>query len=1059
VATLIHKVAHGLSASDQIMFGNLVGGEGLEENTIYFVLAAGLTADDFAVSLTDGGAAVVYTTDITDGVIVEPNTYQVTTVPAMAPPDAPVAPSAPTLTSAQVSGIVRLRIEITDTPEEKHRAWEVQVTTKFDSGTGDPDWSTPLVVSLPTNQTELSIPALGNTVYAVRVREQDVYGQFSAFSTEETLTTLEGSDALNAALAAISNGVDGQVIDWDNIVPDAVRETHIQAGSVTANALAATLVLSSLIYAGNPSSRHVELDEFGIRLVDADGSLVVNIPTDSAQPVYFKGEVVAESLSSQESNDLSGTVDVTGDAVVTLANGVQAPTVAPTVSIVTPQSTPLTGAPGGALTMPGLSYDTSDGIYWVPADPATGYVAHAFDASGEYVSSIESTGSTTTTTTTYGGTAHIADTAEATDSSTESQIAVPIVMPRDGRITKVSIYLAGHNDSPSIRNCVWSNGGTLLDYSSAYTATNEGATGVGDSHQYNKTLSNGAINYNGGTTYKVGAMWVSDGQGWQWDRDDGSSKTTYLGSGENFDDFTVTRTETTHKPNVYITYEYDTDSRLETQQMIAAVGDADYVYTLDKTGVVWKYDKITGSHVAHSSVQTAISGAKANAGMFLDATAGELIITTFTGTGAGVYPKFVRVNKSTLAVSSTVYSAAAGTTFNGTNDVIRGGARVSDDVNGGGAATYFVTTYTAALVGSVYAYTFSGTTATQVSDRDFGQYGTVASGLTHSNGTDSTGLFYGRSGSNIYQFTRWDWTTASAIYWLCYAWYDSVGTTHETVVGPRTSLTLRRRESITVQTPGIPTGGADDPDKVRVYMKPNATDPGAGAFKLQATDALTSRTFSTYNSAGAADGGGTAFPVGTPATLKSAGTGFTLKGTGAMNRVGTSFPGSPATNDQYWRSDLGMEFYYDGTRWLSVQLHRVVLEKWVAAQNVSVTATTAAYDRGFSPDLQGCSDIWLVKLTSNIFIASGGTALSGSHKWDVQLQAGQDGTNNTLTAKGSAASLNSGASGVWRRVTSTLGVLLNNGTVHDTFQIDVTKTGTPGGTQFFNEVTYRYVAT
>jgi len=960
VASLIHATAHGLAVDDPFEFINLEPEDtGVFEGTTYYVLTVP-DADTFTFSETEGGAAVVLDLAITAGDIMEVDQYTVVVDGNMDPPDPLPTPTAPTVTSSTVSGIVRLLIELNGAPEEKLRSWEVQVTSKYGpplyptgvastdvftytahglaaddiirflsitGGTGislntdyyvlasgltadafklstssggaaldfstdltaseasipnEPDWTKPLIITLPSEQSEVSIPALGLTTYAVRVRAQDVYGQFSAFCTIVEATTIEGSDALAAALSAVTNGVDGMVIDYDNILPDAIREEHIQARSVVAESLASIITLSSLIYAGNPAARHVELDEFGVRLVDADGTLVVNIPTDSTQPVYFRGEVVAEGFSSQESNDLSGTVDVTGDAVVTLANGVSAPTVAPTVTVVTPQATALTGAPG-SIAQPGLFYDTTDGIYWVPADPTTGYVAHYFDASGEYGGSIGATGSTTTVTTTYGSTSHIADTAEATDSGSESQISTPLVMPRDGRITKVSIYLAGHNGTPSVRNCVWANGGTLLGNSASYSAANEGATGVGDSHQYNKSMSS-PITVVGGNTYRVGAMQVSDADGWQWDRDDGSSKTTYLGSGENFDDFTTTRTETTHKPNVYITYEYDVDTRLETAAMIGVAADANYVYTLDNTGVVWKYDKVTTSHVAHSGVQTAISGTKANAGMFYDSTAAELIITTFTGTGAGVFPKFVRVNTSTLAVSSTVYSAAAGTTFNGTNDVIRGGARVSDDVLGGGAATYFISTYTAALVGSSYAYTFSGTTATQVSDRSFGQYGSLASGLTHSNGTDSTGFFYGRFGSNIYQFTRWDWTTASAIYWFAYAWYDSAGTTHETAISPRTSLTLRRRESVSVQQSAIPTGGADDPNNVRIYFKPNATDPGAGALKLQATDALTSRTFSTYNSAGAADGGGTAFPAGSPATIVSAASpGWALSGDGTAS--------------------------------------------------------------------------------------------------------------------------------------------------------------------------------
>ncbi len=35
---------------------------------------------------------------------------------------------------------------------------------------------------------------------------------------------------------------------------------------------------------------------------------------------------------------------------------------------------------------------------------------------------------------------------------------------------------------------------------------------------------------------------------------------------------------------------------------------------------------------------------------------------------------------------------------------------------------------------------------------------------------------------------------------------------------------------------------------------------------------------------------------------------------------GTSFPGSPSSGDRYFRSDRGIAYYYDGTRWLSEQI-------------------------------------------------------------------------------------------------------------------------------------------
>lgn len=62
---LISLTAHGLVANDRVYFTKLVGGTGLLLNTSYYVIASGLTANDFKVSTTVGGAAVDITVDYT----------------------------------------------------------------------------------------------------------------------------------------------------------------------------------------------------------------------------------------------------------------------------------------------------------------------------------------------------------------------------------------------------------------------------------------------------------------------------------------------------------------------------------------------------------------------------------------------------------------------------------------------------------------------------------------------------------------------------------------------------------------------------------------------------------------------------------------------------------------------------------------------------------------------------------------------------------------------------------------------------------------------------------
>lgn len=935
---IITLSAHGLVAGDKVRFTSLTGGSGLTAvSPDYWVISTNLTTNTFMVSLTAGGAAVDFTTDITAG-------------------------------SAE------------------------KVVTSYT------DWTTPAIYTLPEGSTELSIPCLGTTSYSVRVRAVDVYGQFSAFCSEVQHTTVAGNDSLTAALAAMSNDVQDGIITTTKIADSAISTAKLQANSVTAQVLAATIVLTSLIKTSPTSNagpanlltgvaatdlltstghglvagdrvrflaltggagltanaidyfviatgltandfkvsatsggsavdfttditagtvgkvlRRVEIDTAGVRLLDVDDSLIVNIPTNG-DPVYIRGKMDADTITVQTSTTMRGTISHESSSVDTLQNGVAAPSATPSLAA-SVEALTLTSSPSNPYA--GIGYDSAAGTFWIACNPTVSpyYVAQEFSATtGALVRSISATGSITTVTATAGSTTHVSDTADGLVGSTASHITTPIVCPTvsgasNYQMTKVAVWMAGRSGTCSTRNGVWSTSNVGLRESATYTAASGGATTVGASELHNQTLSS-PLSITPGTTYRVGFRRMNTTDGSQHDKDDGASKTTYSGDGTTFDGTGWVTRDSAGKPNAYFTYTYDLDTRKETAAMIGVATDGTYVYTLDTNGVVWKYDRSTLAWVANSSVQTAITGTKSLAGMFYDSTAGELIITTATTSAAGAYPKFVRVTPSTLAVSTTVYSASAGQTFNGGVDTFRGGARVADALNAS-AATYWIATTSA-----VYAYTFSGTTATQTTSRDFGLSTTVSSGLTH----DGT-VFRGYNTStptSVWKFTAWDWTTASDVYWVGYSWYDSnaTGGTHETAAGPRASITMRRHERLQVQNANIPTGGTDDPNNVRIYMAPGAADWAAGSGKLQVTDALTSRFITNYSSGGAADGAGTAFPSGTAAILKSSATGWTLKGDGTVN-VDVSQPigGKPPVVNVYtstgantWTKPTGLSF-------------------------------------------------------------------------------------------------------------------------------------------------------
>lgn len=68
---LITNADHGLVAGDAVQFTSLTGGAGITAAITYYVIASGLTADDFKISTTAGGAELDFTTDITEATLIK----------------------------------------------------------------------------------------------------------------------------------------------------------------------------------------------------------------------------------------------------------------------------------------------------------------------------------------------------------------------------------------------------------------------------------------------------------------------------------------------------------------------------------------------------------------------------------------------------------------------------------------------------------------------------------------------------------------------------------------------------------------------------------------------------------------------------------------------------------------------------------------------------------------------------------------------------------------------------------------------------------------------------
>jgi mRNA-degrading endonuclease toxin of MazEF toxin-antitoxin module len=120
---------------------------------------------------------------------------------------------------------------------------------------------------------------------------------------------------------------------------------------------------------------------------------------------------------------------------------------------------------------------------------------------------------------------------------------------------------------------------------------------------------------------------------------------------------------------------------------------------------------------------------------------------------------------------------------------------------------------------------------------------------------------------------------------------------------------------------------------------------------------------------------------------------------------GTAFPGSPDTNDRYFRTDRGIEYYYDGTRWLSTQLF---LDNW---SFTSITASTSLYSALPSSNPQ---DIWLEDVYATCFKTAAG-------QWNVAVRSTDAANANTTLATITNAVV---ATSTWEYTTAALNMLV-----------------------------------
>ena len=166
--------------------------------------------------------------------------------------------------------------------------------------------------------------------------------------------------------------------------------------------------------------------------------------------------------------------------------------------------------------------------------------------------------------------------------------------------------------------------------------------------------------------------------------------------------------------------------------------------------------------------------------------------------------------------------------------------------------------------------------------------------------------------------------------------------------------------------------------------------------------------------------------------------------------AGTSFPGGPSSGDLFYRSDLHLQFFYDGTRWLSLSQYTMALSRAGDATEPATATKNAGY---WEPLLE---TIYIEAVYVGFYVAGGASALSGSHKWVLTLtvwdSAGSQG------AAIATINIDSGSSSVFRALSATS---VNTATLaSDTLvSTNITKTGSPGNLYAKARLVYRLIAT
>ena len=424
-------------------------------------------------------------------------------------------------------------------------------------------------------------------------------------------------------------------------------------------------------------------------------------------------------------------------------------------------------------------------------------------------------------------------------------MATPITLPShpNTKITKVSVYMAGRLGSVAVRNCVWNTSGTILGYSAEYTAADGGATAVGASDHYDKALTTPLAVASGATIW---AGWAHSGSGGhQWDRDDGSGHTTELGqNSSDTGSMTSIGTKTTEKPNVYVTYQYTVDTSLEGTigTIIGIARQGANLWVLDDLGTLFQYNQADLSYVGKTTAIAAYITARRPApgcsttGRASSSPRPRAPPHRPGAAGQVHHRRRLLVNAQLLGARGQRLDRHDPRRVPGQRRAQRERADVLAGDRGRLRRRLRVRRVLRRKHGEP-----------RLRPRGGGGRGSGMGRL----GLPGLGGRLSDVGLEVHLLGLVVGQPAVLARLLL---VRRRGTVHETRVGPRASVSLGRRRQLGVTLPAVPAGGADDPDKLNLYMGSGAIDPDASAYGslwLQATTTATQITLTSYTSSGA----------------------------------------------------------------------------------------------------------------------------------------------------------------------------------------------------------------